>query len=191
MPESTEVWFATSNDHKFDEARLALRPFDVLLRRLHAKGGELQSDDIGVIARRAVAETYSRVRRPVFVEDTGLFVTSLRGFPGPYAAFVSRTIGPASLLTLMNRIGERDAEFVSVVAFCREPGEAFLFTGRLKGRISREMRGMGGFGFDPIFVPEGHKRTLAEMSMEEKCRISHRSIALRALGTWLESHRNG
>jgi XTP/dITP diphosphohydrolase len=191
MPESTELWFATSNDHKFDEARLILRPFEVHLGRLYAKGGELQSDDVAVIARQAVTETYSRVRRPVFVEDTGLFVTSLRGFPGPYASFVNRTIGPASLLTLVNRVGERDAEFVSVVAFCREPGEVLLFTGRLKGRISREMKGTGGFGFDPVFVPEGHTRTLAEMSMEEKCSISHRSIALRALGTWLESHRNG
>jgi XTP/dITP diphosphohydrolase len=190
MQESTELWFATSNDHKFDEARLVLRPFDVLLRRLRVKGREVQSDDVAVIAKQAASETYGRARRPIFVEDTGLFVTSLRGFPGPYASYVNRTIGPASLLTLMDKVDERAAEFMSVVAFCKEPGRVLLFTGRLKGRISREMRGTSGFGFDPIFVPEGHVRTLAEMSMEEKGGISHRSIALRALGTWLESHPN-
>jgi XTP/dITP diphosphohydrolase len=85
-------------------------------------------------------------------------------------------------------VGRRDAEFVSAIAFCRGSSRVRVFTGRLKGEITKAMRGSNGFGFDPIFMPTGSDRTLAEMSLEEKAAISHRSLALRALGTWLNSN---
>jgi XTP/dITP diphosphohydrolase len=188
MPELNEVWFATSNKHKFEEARYALRQFGIIPRQLPTKGVEIQSDDVKEIARRAALGAFMSARRPLFVEDTGLFVTSLNGFPGPYAAFVNRTIGPASILNLMKGVGRRDAEFVSAIAFCRGSSRVRVFTGRLKGEITRTMRGSNGFGFDPIFMPTGSDRTLAEMSLEEKAAISHRSLALWALGTWLNSN---
>ncbi len=188
MPGSNEIWFATSNGHKFKEACLALQQLGITPRRLPTKGTEIQSDDVREIARRAALETFRSARRPLFVEDAGLFVASLRGFPGTYAAFVNRTIGPASVLGLMKGARSRDAEFVSAVAFCRGPSQVHVFVGRLKGEISETMRGSNGFGFDPVFVPAGSERTLAEMSLDEKVAISHRSLALRALGTWLNSN---
>ncbi len=140
------------------------------------------------IARRAALGAFRLARKPLFVEDTGLFVASLRGFPGPYAAFVNRTLGPASIISLMKGVQRRDAEFVSAVAFCGSPSRVHVFVGKLRGEIAGTMRGSNGFGFDPIFLPEGSDRTLAEMSLEEKAAISHRTIALRALGAWLNSN---
>jgi XTP/dITP diphosphohydrolase len=190
MPGSNELWFATSNGHKFEEARFALRGFGVALKRLPAKGAELQSDDVVEIARNSAMETFERARRPLFVEDTGLFVPALNGFPGPYASYVNRTIGPECLITLMRGVRKREAEFVSAVAYCSRRSEVRIFSGRLRGRISEAAEGTNGFGFDPVFIPFGSELTLAEMSLEEKSETSHRSLALRALGRWLESRRS-
>jgi len=187
MRGSSELWFATSNAHKFDEAAFALRAFGISLKRLPAKGTEIQSDDLAAIAEASVKETFATIRQPVIAEDAGLFVSSLNGFPGPYASYVERTLGPASLITLLKGAKDRKAEFVSAVAYCSEPTGPKVFIGRLRGRISASARGSNGFGFDPVFVPLGDARTLAEMSLEEKGAISHRSLALRGLGGWLQS----
>jgi XTP/dITP diphosphohydrolase len=189
MPGSSELWFATSNNHKFKEARFALRGFDVVVRRLPTKGQEMQHDEVAEIAKHSAREAFERFRRPLFVEDTGLFVPSLNGFPGPYAAYVNRTLGPESLPRLLRGASRRDAEFVSAVAYTCESPRVKLFMGRLGGEIAPRPRGSNGFGFDPVFVPEGSALTLAEMSLEEKSAISHRSKAIKALGAWVTGHR--
>ncbi len=191
MQESNRLFFATSNDHKFEEARLALRRRGILLRRLRAKGEEIQSDDVREIAKRAALEAFRAERRPLFVEDTGLFVRALGGFPGAYASYVNRTLGPASLIALLRRGERRDAEFVSAVAYCDRVSKVSIFTGRLEGEIANSARGDHGFGFDPVFVPAGTDRTLAEMSMREKGEVSHRARALDALADWLLARRAG
>lgn len=191
MRGSSEVWFATSNEHKFEEARFALRAFGITLRRLPAKGTELQLDDLAEIARHSAMETFREARRPLFVEDAGLFVQALGGFPGPYASYVNRTLGPEALITLMKGVRKRTAEFVSAIAYCSGQSEVRVFSGRLRGRISDAARGSNGFGFDPVFIPIHSKMTLAEMSLEQKSAISHRSLALRALGEWLGSSHRG
>jgi len=190
MRGSSEIWFATSNDHKFEEAKLILRRFEISPRRIHSKGPEVQSDDPGEIAAHAAKESYLRHRKPLFTEDTSLRIESLRGFPGTNASYAYRTLGVRSLLTLIPD-GKGGAEFISAVAYCDGPGEARLFTGRLKGKIALVPRGEGGFGFDPIFVPEGKEKTLAEMSMIEKCRFSHRAKALGAFAEWLTTRQDG
>lgn len=190
MRESSELWFATSNEHKFAEAVVALGPLGFVLRRLPAKGVEIQSDDVSEIAKTSALATFELAGRPLFVEDTGLFVASLKGFPGPYSAFVSRTVGPEALARLLGNARDRDAEFIGAVAYCWGRSKVRVFAGRLKGRISGRPRGANGFGFDPVFIPEGKRKTLAEMTLEEKCEISHRSLALRALGDWLRSGKN-
>jgi XTP/dITP diphosphohydrolase len=191
MQESNELWFATSNIHKFHEAKFVLRETNLRLRRIPSKGTEVQSDDVEEIAKTAAAETFMNHRRPLFVEDTGLSIESLNGFPGAFAAYVYRTIGPDGIIRLMESARSRMAEFVSVVAYCEESPSPRLFAGRLKGRIATELKGSGGFGFDSIFIPEGRRRTLAEMSMAEKCALSHRSLALRALASWLVARQRG
>lgn len=191
MRESSELCFATSNAHKFQEAEFVLRETNLRLRRIHSKGTEVQSDDVAEIARIAAAETFMIYRRPLFVEDTGLLIGSLNGFPGAFAAYVYKTIGLDGIIRLMEGARSRKAEFVSVVAYCNESPRSKLFAGRLKGRIAAELKGRGGFGFDSIFIPEGRGKTLAEMSLAEKCVLSHRSVALRALASWLTTRRRG
>jgi XTP/dITP diphosphohydrolase len=178
----SELAFATSNAHKFREAAHILQQFGIRLKRLASKGAEVQSDDVSEIARFAAARCSREYGRSVLVEDTGLFVDSLNGFPGTYASFVCRTLGPSSLLKLLGG-KDRRATFVSSVAYCEPSGEPVVFTGRLSGRIVRP-RGHGGFGFDAVFVPAGLDRTLAELSFREKCAVSHRAIAFRTFASW-------
>ena len=190
MPGSLRVWFATSNDHKFKEGRFVLQVFGIALSRLSSKGEEIQSDDPSEIAVHAAAEAYGAFRKPLFVEDTGLFINSLRGFPGTNASFVFQTLGLGGVLKLMNGVTSREAEFVSSVAYCDGSSDPLVFSGRLRGRVALRPLGSGGFGFDPVFVPSGGRRTLAQMTIAEKCAISHRALALKALGQWLSPNRS-
>jgi XTP/dITP diphosphohydrolase len=125
-------------------------------------------------------------KKPLIVEDSGLFIKSLNMFPGTLSSYVYRTIGIAGILKLMEGISNREAYFKSVIALViPEEGEVKLFSGEVSGEISREPRGSGGFGFDPIFVPRGWDKTFAEMSIDEKNSVSHRATAFRSLAQWL------
>jgi XTP/dITP diphosphohydrolase len=187
MRASNRLCFATSNDDKFEEAQFVLGELGLKLSRLKTKGSELQSYEVAAIAAKAASELSSRYRRPLFVEDTGLFVRSLGGFPGAYAAFVYRTVGLRGLLRLLSGSSDRSAEFVSAVAFVGDARKPRVFVGRLAGTIAPKPRGSKGFGFDPVFLPRGSTRALGEMSLREKCAVSHRAKALRVMGEWLVS----
>jgi len=191
MPDSPRVWFATSNDHKFDEAQFVLKEFGIVLGRLPSKGSELQSGDPSEVAKHAAVEAYRASRKPLFVEDTGLFIESLQGFPGTSASFAFHTLALDGILKLMNGVDARGAEFVSAVAYCDGSSGPHLFIGRLKGTVALRPSGREGFGFDPIFVLSESGRTLAQLTLAEKCAVSHRANAIRALGRWLNMNRNG
>ncbi|NOZ89276.1 MAG: RdgB/HAM1 family non-canonical purine NTP pyrophosphatase, partial [Crenarchaeota archaeon] len=133
------------------------------------------------------AAAYALTGTPVAVEDAGLFVDALSGFPGPYSSYVYKTIGVHGILRLLEGEENRAARFVSVIAYAG-PWGVQLFRGEVKGSIAAEPRGSGGFGFDPIFIPEGADKTFAEMNIEEKNMYSHRARAARKLCSWLE-HR--
>ncbi|MGD1055572.1 MAG: non-canonical purine NTP pyrophosphatase, partial [Nitrososphaerales archaeon] len=162
-----------------------------VLRRFPSKGPELQSGDPSEVAVHAAAEVFQTARKPLFVEDTGLFIECLRGFPGTSASFAFTTLGLDGILKLMDGMSARGAEFVSAVAYCDGSSGPRSFTGRLMGRMALRPLGQGGFGFDPIFVPTGRRRTMAQLTFAEKCAISHRAIALRDFGRWLSMNRSG
>ena len=181
------IGFATSNSHKFREVELVLRRLGVGVRRLRGKGLEIQSDDIVEVAKFASADAAKKYGRPLIVEDTGLFIDALGGFPGPYASFVFRSIGSEAILRLMGGKGkeeERRATFRSAVAYCEPVGVPMVFRGSIVGAIAKRAAGRGGFGFDPIFIPTGHRHTMAQLSIDEKCRISHRAEAVTKFGEW-------
>ena len=115
------------------------------------------------------------------LEDSGLFIKALNGFPGVYSAYVFQTIGHLGILRLMEGIRERDARFESRIALCLPDGNIELVSGTCPGTIPQTMRGSEGIGFDPVFIPKGDYRTFAEMSIEEKEVHSHRGQALSAL----------
>lgn len=181
------LWMATGNPHKFREARIVLMGYGLDLRRLDAERVEIQADTLEEIASYSVEHLSEADTRPIIVEDAGLFIEHLRGFPGPYSFYALKTIGLVGILRLMRDVEERSALFRSVVAL-RWSGRTRLFTGETKGGIAEKIRGSHGFGYDPIFIPEeGDGRTFGEMTTGEKNTLSHRARAFRRLALWLNS----
>lgn len=176
--------FATSNRHKVREAQMILAPFDIELDTYPHKGVEIQDEDVIRVVEYAAESLSSPNGIGVFIEDSGLYVNGLNGFPAAYSSYVLKSIGLQSILNLLAKSKDRTAHFDSAVALKSED-EIRVFTGRLYGTISLTPKGQHGFGFDPIFIPEGETRTLGEISMEEKCKISHRALALRRMAAWL------
>ncbi|HJJ90320.1 MAG TPA: RdgB/HAM1 family non-canonical purine NTP pyrophosphatase [Methanocorpusculum sp.] len=142
---------------------------------------EPQADSEEVIARYKAYHAYTALGVPLIVDDTGLFIDALSGFPGPFAAYVQDTIGNVGILRLMEGIEIRNAHFSTAVAYADENGIR-IFSGRVDGTITFEERGMNGFGYDPIFL--AGEKTLAEMSLAEKNSLSHRARALSAFRDW-------
>jgi XTP/dITP diphosphohydrolase len=150
---------------------------------------EYRSDDLGEIARGKARYAYEHLNVPLIVDDTGFFIDALKGFPGPYAAYVLHSIGNTGILKLMEGISDRTARFTTAIAFADAQGVQ-IFKGTIDGRIMYAPRGRGGFGYDPIFDVDG--KTLAELPLVEKNRISHRAKALMAFHDWfVQEYRAG
>ena len=191
---SRPVRFVTGNEGKVREAREYL---PVPVERVECDYPEIQADSLEPIATAGAREVVAALElsEPVMVEDSGLFIREVGGFPGPYSAYVEQTIGVEGLFRLADRECDppRRATFESVIAWADPDGSTGgadgagscrveTFVGSVTGRIVSP-RGEGGFGYDPIFEYNG--QTLAEMSTAEKNAISHRGRALAALGDWL------
>jgi XTP/dITP diphosphohydrolase len=187
------VFFATNNVNKFNEARRILTDYDIAVGMLRVKTAEIQSDSLNEIAQASVIDAFRRCHLPVIVEDAGLFIDALKGFPGPYAAYTYKTIGNAGLLKLMENVEDRKATFQSVIAYYDGQSASVCFEGEATGKITKEERrgnGKSGFGFDPIFQPAGSEKTFAEMTMEEKNCFSHRANAVRKFAEWYQKHHS-
>jgi len=181
------VFFATGNIHKFNEARNILAKLDIAVGMLKMKDTEIQSDNLAEIAQESAMEVFKQCGLPIIVEDAGLFIDALKGFPGPYAAYVYKTIGNKGLLKLMQNSENRKARFQSVIAYCDSKKNLMIFEGEAAGIITKEElvgNGKSGFGFDPIFQPSGSTNTFAEMTLEEKNCFSHRANAIRKFAEW-------
>ncbi|MGB9636486.1 MAG: RdgB/HAM1 family non-canonical purine NTP pyrophosphatase [Thermoplasmata archaeon] len=120
------------------------------------------------------------------VDDSGLFVDALSGFPGVYSSYVYRTIGVHGLCKLLEGMSERKARFECVVGL-RISGKKHFFKGVCEGRIIEVPKGSGGFGFDPIFMPDGYQETFAQLPTENKNLISHRGRALQQLREFFQT----
>lgn len=185
MVRRRELLFATGNPHKVDEANRALSPFGISLRMANCGKVEIQSDSLERIAEHAAASAAAKLGCPVIAEDSGLFIRSLGGFPGPYSSYAFKTIGCSGILRLMAGISDRRAAFRCSIAYAVPGSPTLLFSGEALGSIPDSARGDRGFGFDPIFISnEGNGLTFAEMESDEKDRISHRGKAFRSFGEW-------
>jgi len=185
------IFFATNNIHKFNEARKVLAEYGVSVGMLRVKGSEIQSASLEEIAKTSVIEAFRRCNLPIIVEDAGLFIQALNGFPGPYAAYAYKTISNEGLLKLMENVENREATFHSVIAYhSSESRTPTCFNGEVMGEITKEERrgkSESVFGFDPIFKPANSDKTFAQMSIAEKNRYSHRAKALRKFAEWYKS----
>jgi XTP/dITP diphosphohydrolase len=181
------VFFATGNIHKFHEARSILTGRDIAVGMLRMKDMEIQSDSLVEIAQTSAQDVFKRSGLPVIVEDAGLFIDALKGFPGPYAAYAYKTVGNKGLLKLMQNVDDRKARFRSAIAYCDSEKAPMVFEGEAEGEITvaeRVGNGRSGFGFDPIFKPSGSGKTFSEMTLEEKNGFSHRAKAVRKFSEW-------
>jgi len=179
----------TGNKGKFEEARLILQRFGLEPRLMDLDVDEPQSDTLEYVSRRTADSAFGILKSPLFVEDAGLFVHSLGGFPGVFSSYVFSTIGIQGILRLMGNSSDRRASFKSVVGFTSPSihPDILLFKGEVSGEIADPPKGTGGFGFDPIFAPEGSNLTYAEMRAEDKSKTSHRARALESMGSYLSS----
>ena len=191
----TRLVLATGNPHKVKEIEPLLAGAGVELVSVGGlvKGwdvdetGETLEENAALKARAAVGATGT----PAVADDTGLFVDALGGEPGVRS---SRYAGPGcsyadnvrKLLAAMTGAEARSARFRTAVVLACPDGTERVFDGVLEGTIGTGARGTGGFGYDPVFVLPGG-RTLAELPLAEKNRVSHRAAAFRALTAWLAS----
>ncbi len=184
--EGKVIFFATNNVNKFNEARRVLAEYKIAVGMLRVKTSEIQSESLEEIAKASATEAFKNCNLPVIVEDAGLFIEALNEFPGPYAAYVYKTIGNEGVLRLMEKVEKRKAKFQSVVAYySADLKSPICFKGEVIGEITkRERDNKCGFGFDPIFKPFDSNRTFAEMNVLEKNRYSHRAKALRRFAKW-------
>lgn len=181
------IYFITGNKGKLSEVKEKLKPFYVEIIQKDLGYPEIQADSLENVARYGVEHLKKSFSHTFIIEDAGLFIDALDGFPGVYSKYVFYTIGLKGILKIMENKTKRSAVFRSVYAYSESNTKPILFVGECKGTITTKEKGTGGFGYDPIFVPDGESRTFAEMSTEEKNRYSHRGRALDKLIDFLKN----
>jgi XTP/dITP diphosphohydrolase len=189
----TKLCFATNNAHKLEEIQAILGDsFDLLslkdigcTEELPETGNTLEANSL-----QKAQYLYDHYQVNCFADDSGLEVHALGGEPGVYSARYAgeqRSHADNNTLLLKNLQDkiDRTAQFRAVITLIQD-GVVNQFEGTVKGQIVKDYKGMGGFGYDPIFVPEGYDRTFAEMDLVEKTKISHRGRSFEKLVAFLE-----
>jgi XTP/dITP diphosphohydrolase len=185
---------ATGNPGKMQELRKILpKSFNFLGLTELGFTGEIPEtgNSLEANALQKARFIHSRYHCDCLADDSGLEVKALSGAPGVWSArFAGEPPDPAAnnrkLLHALEGVTDRSARFRSILALILDDGE-WLFEGMVNGYITEKPQGKGGFGYDPVFVPDGYQQTFAEMDPDLKNRISHRSEAVRKLSAFLEA----
>ena len=143
---------------------------------------EVQSLDVAVVAARKVTDAYAQLGEPVLVDDTGLTVHAWNGLPGALVAWFLNTVGPQGILDMAAGLTDRRATVTVALGYADAAGVR-VFLGTVDGSLATEPRGTSGFGYDPVFIPadDASGRTYAQMTSEEKNKVSHRRRAVEAM----------
>lgn len=189
-----QIVFATNNAHKLSEVQAVLGDRFRLVTLAECGIAEEIPEDAPTLEGNALQKAryvHERTGADCFADDTGLEVDALGGAPGVHSARYAtdgHDFAANNRLLLRNLAGaaDRSAHFRTVIALILD-GREYLFEGRVDGRIAESEAGCGGFGYDPLFVPEGFDKTFAEMGADEKNAISHRGRAVRRLVEFLQS----
>ncbi|XOB42591.1 MAG: RdgB/HAM1 family non-canonical purine NTP pyrophosphatase [Candidatus Nealsonbacteria bacterium] len=176
-----QLYFITSSENKIKEVEDILGfEVDKILLDIN----EIQTLKIEEVVKDKAKRAFEQVKKPVMVEDTGFYIEAWQGFPGALIKWILKTLGNEGLCLAFQ---EKNRTVTAKTSICLYNGkEAKIFTGEIKGQIPEKPRGEGGFGWDPIFQPEGYNKTFAEMSQEEKDSMSMRKIALNKMKQFLE-----
>jgi XTP/dITP diphosphohydrolase len=185
----TQLVLATHNPGKIREFEALLAPYGIELvsaAQLGLPEPEETGSTFAENARLKALAAASASGLPALADDSGLVVYGLDGAPGVRSARWAgpgRDFGPAMrrvLDELASRTADRRAAFVAILCLAHPDGTVTLHEGRVEGTLAPEPRGQGGFGYDPLFIPEGDTRTFGEMTAAEKARLSHRARAFTA-----------
>ncbi|MGC8663800.1 MAG: XTP/dITP diphosphatase [Thermoplasmata archaeon] len=166
----------THNKNKYLEYKERFEKNSIDLEWINLEYVEIQSGNPEEIVEYSVNYVKKIVEPPFFLEDAGLAIKILKGFPGPYSSFVHDKIGNSGILKLMEGIEDREAVFYAIIGFF-DGHEVQTFKGSVQGEITKKEKGSNGFGYDPIFRPLRSSKTFAEMEINEKNLYSHRSLA--------------
>ncbi|MCA1810624.1 MAG: RdgB/HAM1 family non-canonical purine NTP pyrophosphatase [Halobacteriales archaeon] len=189
-PAGRTLTFVTGNAGKVAELSALLAPLGIQVAADGRGYPEVQAGTLREVTEAGAKHLLDSGLRPPFIlEDSGLFVAALKGFPGVYSRYALDTLGIAGLLQLLRgvELETRTAAFQADLAYVDPTGAVHHFAGACRGRIAERPSGSNGFGFDPVFVPEGHPLTFADMDPAEKSRLSHRGQAVMLLARHLAS----
>ena len=162
-----QINLVTSNLGKLKEFKIILGN-EIKINHIKAEYRELRSDNPEEIAKESAKRLANELKKPVVVEDSGLFIKALNDFPGTCSSYIHKRIGLKGILKLMGNIEDRNCTYKSAVAYCEPGKEAISFLGEEKGIIAKEIRGNNGFGHDTIFIPEGTRTTSGTNSVGSK-----------------------
>jgi len=192
------LFLASGNPHKIGELKDLLTPFDISIKSTldYPDAEEVVEDkpDLEGNALKKARFWHEKTGLPSLSDDTGLEVDALDDAPGVYSARyagenATYEQNTQKLLAELDGVANRSARFRTVVAFIDQKGSEYIFEGICEGEIISEKRGEKGFGYDPVFVPEGYDETFAELSSQQKNDISHRGKAMQAFLTYLKEHQ--
>jgi len=174
------LFFITGNEGKFAEAKSILGG----LKQLDIDLPEIQHIDARLILKAKLLEATKLHEGSFIVEDVSLYLDCLNGLPGPLIKWFLKTVGNTGLFEIAKRFNNYQAEAKAIIGYSKDKVNIEFFEGSIKGQIVPP-RGDNGFGWDPIFMPEGFTKTFAEMSEEEKNELSMRRIALEKLKNFI------
>lgn len=177
------IYFITSNIGKIKETKAKLSEMEVKVIQKNIGYPEIQAETLKDVVIFGVNYLQNKINSPFILEDAGLFIDKLKGFPGVYSSYVFYSIGCSGILKLLDGIEteDRKANFKSLFAYSEPNKKPRFFIGDCHGSISIKNLGKNGFGYDPIFIPDGDTRTFAQMDVNEKNSFSHRGKSLEEL----------
>ncbi len=177
-----ELYLVTGNRNKVREFEEIL---DIKLKHAHIELEELQDFDSDKVAEHKAREAFSKLGKPLIVNDESVYLDFLNGFPGPFIKWFWDVVTPERICELAHKTGNTKAWARSTITYF-DGKELKHFRGVVKGTISEKPKGRTGFGWDSIFIPEGHSKTFSEMSPFEKHAISMRAKAIGQLRPFLQ-----
>ena len=179
-----KLYFITGNKNKLEEVKSVLPEVE----QLDIDLPEIQEIDPKKIIEAKLKEALNHAKGEFIVEDTSLYLDCLNGLPGPLIKWFLKTVGNIGLYNLADRFSNNKAKAVTMIGYARSHEEIYFFEGIVEGKIVSP-RGPDSFGWDPVFIPDGYKKTFAEMGKEEKNKISMRKMAATKLKEFLENKK--
>ncbi len=178
------IRFISSNKHKYEEIKSMMENAGIEIQWINMKYEEIQEESIDKISLDSANKLIKSIGENFFIEDSGIIIKDLQGFPGPYSSYVQKTIGNEGILKLMEG-RNREASFVTVVTYWNG-ARLHQFRGETNGTIATSIFEGRNFGYDPIFIPEGFNETVSLIPISRKNEISQRGKAIRSFIKYLK-----